>query len=280
MPTSHNTLGLLWQQQRLIMLLIPTFLVALSGLVISKVYLTGTDTYIVAILSVLALAIVAPAGLIYYPWQGEKSAHVNLNIDTYEGQPDLYIIFERRISTEALEAFFQCKCGNTFRAIVKGVPKVFCPRCHASDFLGQNGFLNHLLDQRLVYYETGFNLRRPYNFTDILDARGLSLYPDTESCEVVFFRHWGTWEQRVHFHGEMAIIDGFPFWHHTSETLNCRAIKPTEYQITRGEYLLAPCFEIVFSMSRDLDLLSMYQAEIWQLVVELNKQESELLVAR
>ncbi len=233
-----STFRLLWQNNRLLFVLMPMFLLALVGMALAKYYLTGTDFILALAISFGGLIFMLPYGFMYLPFQGMKSMHLNLRCDMHDEEFDLFYTRQRPLNHTVL---YEIPIPNS--------------------------------TEKLQYCETKIHLDQKEDFTAILRNDGLSLYPESDSEEWVFFRHFRVLEDRLGTHGEMAVLQGVPFWHKHSETVICRALDPKNSQISDGKLQLHPCFEIIFSLSKDYDLFAKYQELIWMLIMTKEIEE-------
>ena len=233
-----STFRLLWQNNRLLFILMPMFLLALVGMAVAKYYLTGT--YFIAALAISfgGLIFMLPYGFMYLPFQGMKSMHLNLRCDMHDEEFDLFYTRSRPLKHKVL---YEIAIPNS--------------------------------NEKLQYCETPIHLDQKEDFSVILQQDGLQLYPESDSEEWVYLRHYRVLEDRLGTHGEMAVLQGVPFWHKHSETIVCRALDPMNAQVADAELKHHPCFEIIFSLTKDYDLFAKYQEEIWTLIMDKEMKE-------
>lgn len=237
-PYNPSTFRLLWQNNRLLFVLMPMFVVALIGMAVAKYYLTGTDFILAMLVSFGGLIFMLPYGFMYLPFQGMKSMHLNLRCDMHDEEFDLFYTRSRPLSHKVL---YEIPIPDS--------------------------------TEKLQYCETPIHLDEKVDFTGILRNDGLSLYPDSDSEECIYLRHFRVIEDRLGIHGEMAVLQGVPFWHKHSETVITRALDPMGAQVADGALGLHPTFEIIFSLSKDYDLIAKYQERIWLMIMEAELKE-------
>lgn len=123
------------------------------------------------------------------------------------------------------------------------------------------------IDPELNYWRTPIHLVEPVDFTGILGKTGKPLYPGSEVTEIVNFRHYMKWEDRVFLHEEFGTYKSIPAALKGSETVFVRALDPQESpEGEYGKWTVTPTFELIFAPYQDSKLLGDNQETVFKML--------------
>lgn len=130
----------------------------------------------------------------------------------------------------------------------------------------------------IMQFETLVNLDKAVDFSQVVNQDNEKWYPGSEISRYVIFKHFGTWESRVHLHGELATFENFPFWHSRSETIYTKALPSDEFTTSQGEMIRAPTFEILYTQFNDGKLIAKWNKQVWQAINMCEEKERKIQV--